>query len=145
MCGIGLFHAEASSRSITAVFLWFHQNSFVILLGDSCCHTIDMAYSNHSRDDIQHYIAISITQFKFWAILTQYQIPLRYILNFPNLSRYPSTPRSLSKSNPSDGFTFVWGRNNPECLSQLVLTLCWLTRWPFLSVYPSTHRSQCRI
>lgn len=42
-----------------------------------------MAYSIHSSDAIQYYIAINIIQFKPLAVLTQNQIPLRYTSDFP--------------------------------------------------------------
>ena len=100
-------------------FARFHQSSFFINLGDAYCNTIDMAYSHHGSDDIQCHIAINIMQFNLLAILTQNQIPWRYTSDFPILPHHPpSAPRSLSKSNPTDGFASARGRNNPDCLPQ---------------------------
>lgn len=57
LCGVGLLHIEASSGSITAVFVQiydcctlvhFHQNSFFINLGHSYSNTIDTAYKKQA-------------------------------------------------------------------------------------------------
>ena len=69
--------------------------------------------ATNGSDDTQYYIAINIILFKLLAILTQYQIPLRYTSDFPILLHHPpSAPRSLSKTNPTDGFAFAHGRTN---------------------------------
>lgn len=91
-------------KSVLAVsplrFAQFSQNSFFINTGN--CNTIDTSYSNHSSDDIQYRMAVTITWFKSLANFTQNQIPLRYTLDLSIVPQYPpSAPRILSKSNLS--------------------------------------------
>lgn len=102
-------------------------------LGDSYCDTISVTCSNLLCDYVQYYTAINIIQFKSRVILT-HQIPVKYTLDFPILQHYPpSVPRSLSKRNPTDGFAFAWGRNSPDCLSQLVFYRHYRDFMPFNS------------
>jgi len=100
-------------------FAWFYQSSCFINMDDSCCNTIDIAYSNYSSDDTywQAYLAINIIEFTLLAVLTQNQLSMRYKSDFPILPHnLQGTPRSMSQSNPPDGFTFARGRTNPDCL-----------------------------
>ena len=81
----------------------FHQSSFFIRLSDSSCNTIVMAYSNHSSDDMQYYVAISIIQFKSLAILIHNQISLRYTSDFPILLHYPPKCTQVLEQKQSHG------------------------------------------
>jgi len=68
-------------------------------------------------NDMQYYIEINIIQFKLLAILTECHISLRYASDFPIVPYHPPSPtRSLSKSDPTDGFVFSCGRTNPDGL-----------------------------
>jgi len=56
-----------------------------------------------------------------WLFSPNVKSPLGYTSNFAIFLHYsPSAPRSLRKSNPMDGFTFAWGRNNPDSLPKHV-------------------------
>jgi len=103
-CGVGWSNAASEAHG------WFSQSSSFINMVDSYCNTIDMAYSNYSTDGIPRhgYLEINVKQFNLLSSLTQNQIHMKYTLNFPILPHHPpSIPRSLSKSNPADGFAFA--------------------------------------
>jgi len=89
-------------------------------LDNSYYDTTGTTHNNYNSDNRQWqgYLTINFIQFIYlWTIITQNQIPMRYTSDFPILPHYPpGTPRSLSKSNPTDGFAFAWGRTNPNCL-----------------------------
>lgn len=94
MCAVRLMHAEANSGSTMTALCPVSSKFrliFFINLYKFYCNTVDMAYSNHSTDDLQYYIANNITEFKSQALLSQNQTPLRYPLEFPILLHYSST------------------------------------------------------
>lgn len=119
-------------------FHWFQQNSFFINSDNSYCNSVDMAYNNHSEDDIHYYAAINIYNSNHCPVLAKIKSPWCTHQSSP-----PSCiPRSLSKRKPEDGFATAWGRNNPEWLPHHIFNVRYRNFIPFYSTWMFIEQGQ---